>query len=97
MKYPTDVELSELCWVEMTRSTPWDPSIFDGECPASEKAEVPKVGRQSINETVVMDVKRRSETVFTDCAFKHMKMWEEWRKMREQHLREKVENEGEDT
>ncbi len=26
-----------------------------------------------------------------------MKMWEEWRKMREQQLREKVENEGEDT
>ncbi len=96
MKYPSDIELSELSWVEMTRSNPWDPSIFDGKFPTNAKEEVPKLERQSTNETVVMNIKRRSETVFTDCAYKDMKMWEEWRKWRDQQLGEMVENRGED-
>ncbi len=97
MKYPSDFELSELSWVEMTRSTPWDPSIFDGECPSIVKKEVPKPGRQSTNETVVVNITRRTEIARTDCDFKYRKMCEEWRKMREELLREQGENGREDT
>ncbi len=79
MEYPSEDDLSELRWIEMTQSTLWDPSIYDGKRPTSASKEVPKVMVKSRNETVVLNIKRRTETVFTDCDWMDMEMWKEWR------------------
>lgn len=40
---------------------------------------LPQLTAKNRNETVVLDAKRRTEVMATDCYYKEMKSWEEWR------------------
>jgi len=76
MTYPTDDDLKDLAWIEMTHSTPWDPSIFDGKRSFIVKGNVPKLVLRSCNETVVLAIRTRKETICTDTVYTDVKCWE---------------------
>ena len=77
MTYPTEDDLNGLALIEMTRSTPWDPSIFDGKRSFTIKRNVPNLEMRSRNETVVLEIRKRRETVvFTDTVYTDVNVWE---------------------
>ena len=84
MTYPTENDLNDLPWIEMTQSTPWNPSLFDGECPSITHKMGPNFVMKSRNETVLLEIKRRQEMVFSDTLCGDINDWRRYRNWEEE-------------
>ena len=75
MSYPTEDDLNDLQWIEMTQSTPWNPNVFDGECPTVVCKGGPNFVLRKLNKTVLLEVRKRREIVFTDTLYGDGNSW----------------------